>query len=65
MHGVLYNPPVLNNLSLGLVMKNMNTPKFDIIDGGELNSNLCTVSERLQRDTGSFDIRKWNGFNGK
>jgi len=34
--GVLYNPPVLNNLSLGLVMKNMNTPKFDIIDGGEL-----------------------------
>ncbi|MBN1626281.1 MAG: conjugal transfer protein TraF [Deltaproteobacteria bacterium] len=34
--GVLYNPPVLNNLSLGMVMKNINTPKFDVIDGSEL-----------------------------
>lgn len=34
--GVLYNPPIINNLSLGLVMKNLNTPKFDVVDGSEI-----------------------------
>jgi hypothetical protein len=31
--GLLYNPPVVRNLTVGLVYKNLNTPKFDYADG--------------------------------
>lgn len=34
--GVLFNPAGLENLSIGMVMKNFNNPKFDYIDGTQL-----------------------------
>jgi hypothetical protein len=34
--GVLFNPLGVDNLSLGLVVKNINTPEFDYIDGTTL-----------------------------
>jgi len=34
--GLLYKPEAISNLSLGLVGKNLNTPKFDTASGGEL-----------------------------
>jgi hypothetical protein len=34
--GVLYNPPNLNNVSLGLVAKNINKPKFDTSTGSKI-----------------------------
>jgi hypothetical protein len=34
--GVLYIPDKLENLSLGMVIKNINNPKFDVIDGSQL-----------------------------
>ena len=34
--GLLLNPAGMKNLSLGLVVKNINTPKFDYIDGSKL-----------------------------
>jgi hypothetical protein len=37
--GVLFNPAKLENLSLGMMMKNINTPKFDFIDGSKLELN--------------------------
>jgi len=59
--GVLYNPPVLNNLSLGMVMKNLNTPKFDVIDGSELEFKPmvrfgAAYSAILDRLTFAFDM---------
>jgi hypothetical protein len=35
--GLLYNPPIVEDLSVGLVIKNINTPKFDLIDGSTLD----------------------------
>jgi hypothetical protein len=34
--GVLFNPSVVDNLSIGMLMKNFNNPKFDYIDGTQL-----------------------------
>ena len=34
--GLLYKPPVLSNLSIGLVAKNINTPEFETISGDTL-----------------------------
>ncbi len=32
--GAIYNPPVVKNLSIGVVMKDLTSPKFDYADGG-------------------------------
>lgn len=34
--GLLYKPPILSNLSIGLVAKNLNTPEFETITGDTL-----------------------------
>lgn len=34
--GVLYKPSMLENLSIGLVTKNLNTPKFETVSGREI-----------------------------
>lgn len=34
--GLLYKPPILSDLSIGLVAKNINTPEFETISGDTL-----------------------------
>jgi len=35
--GILFTPSRVKNLSLGLVLKNLNTPEFDLKDGGSID----------------------------
>jgi hypothetical protein len=34
--GALFTPPAMDNLTLGMVIKNINGPKFDTVSGGEV-----------------------------
>jgi len=38
--GVLFKPSKVENLSIGLVARNINSPKFDTIDGGSLKADM-------------------------
>ena len=37
--GLLYKPPLLKSLSIGLVAKNLNTPEFDTASGNVLKAD--------------------------
>ena len=38
--GLLFKPSKVKNLSVGLVARNINSPKFDTIDGGSLKADM-------------------------